>query len=441
MAKKPSTSKVTLVAGLRWLAVTAPTGSTGYRKQLREHAEALEAQGFASNPKDPGIIGLQRGRRRGQAHSLAVVALSFADSAKASSAASAEDLNTHLPDLGVAVLLVGEGNVCSLAIVASDGGILVDKEGPQAACFEQIQTVCQAATPWVLYTNAKIEEMTEAFPGLQVEHVEVADLVAVAAENKSSLIQSIPRSRTPVVIALAACMLSAAAAGWYVMVGKPDAEQRARLAALGANNTDAYILAADAELKRGGWDRPDLASRLAEVAKLPISSDGWHAKEVTCELASETCRLSLARAGGTSAALTDGWGDFKFVPAQAQIESAVLEGSFPAKRAGLERGQIQANHQSQLALQPIAQQLINAGLTFKATEASRWAALTLDGVDTSSVLSRFQVEVSGPLHRAQEVLELLPPSVLLSSASVNLASVSSDNPQVYFIVKGHVYVK
>lgn len=440
MAKKPSTSKVTLVAGLRWLAVTAPTGSRDYRKQLREHAEALDAQGFASNPKDPGIVGLQPSRRRGNAHSLAVVALSFAESAKASSAASVEDLNTHLPDLGVAVLLMGEGNVCSLVIVANDG-ILVDKEGPQSACFEQIQTVCQPGSPWVLYTNANVEEMAEAFPGLQVEHVEVSDLIAIAAESKASLIQGIPRSRTPIVVALTATLLSVVAAGWYLTVAKPDAEKRARLAALGADNTDAYILAADAELKRGGWDRSDLASRLAEVAKLPISSDGWHAKEVTCELASETCRLSLARAGGTSSALTAGWGDFKFVPTQAQIESAVLEGSFPAKRAGLERGQIQANHHSQLALQPIAQQLINAGLTFKATEASRWAALTLDGVDASSVLSRFQVEVSGPLYRAQEVLELLPPSVLLSSASVNLASVSSDNPQVNFIVKGHVYVK
>lgn len=440
MAKKPSTSKVTLVAGLRWLAVTAPTGSSSWRKQLREHAEALDAQGFASNPKDPGIVGLQPSRRRGNAHSLAVVALSFAESAKASSAASAEDLNTHLPDLGVAVLLMGEGDVCSLVIIANDG-ILVDKEGPQTVCFEQIQTVCQAGTPWILYTDAPIEEMAEAFPSLQVEHIEASDLVAIAAENKASLIQSIPRSRAPFVLALGACMLSVVAGGWYLTVAKPDAEKRARLAALGTDNTDAYILAADAELKRGGWDRVDLATRFEEISRLPVARDGWLAKEVVCEIATETCKVSLVRAGGTTAALTDGWGEFKLVPAQAQIESAVLEGSFPAKRTGLERSQIQPNQQSQLALQPIAQQLINAGLTFKATEASRWAALSLDAVDASSVLSRFQVEVGGPMYRAQEVLDLLPPSVLLSSASVSLASVSSENPQVNFLVKGHVYVK
>ncbi|MFY7807715.1 MAG: hypothetical protein ACOVSV_01880 [Fimbriimonadaceae bacterium] len=447
MAKKPqSPESLSFAAGLRWLAITAPAGSSAFRKQLREHAEALDAHGHVANPLEPGIVGLWSSRRRGQGrgrskvHSFAVAALGLAASAKVSLAATAEDINTGTAELGVALLLQGKGDRWSLAIIV-DNAIVVDREDTHSACIEQIQTVCKPDTPWLIYSNADTESLGELLPDPKIEQIDWEELAAVVADDKTSLIQPIPRSRTLVLGVIAGALVTVAIGGWYFLVHQPEVERMARVAAMKGDNTDAYVLAADTELKQGGWDREDLSNRISEISKIPISDRGWATKEVSCEIASASCNLYLTRAGGTSETIANGWGNYIFLPALSKIDSAVLEERFPAQKTGWDRSQIQSNQQTQLSLQPIAQQLINAGLQFKATEASRWAALNLDVVDPSAVLSRFQVEVSGPMHRAQEVLKILPPSILLMAVTINVESVSIDTPQVGFRLKGYVYVK
>jgi hypothetical protein len=442
LKKKAAPQKPVFATGMRWLPVTEPAGSASFRKQLREHAEVVDANWHVPNPKEPGIVGFWRNPKRQSTpvHSFAVLAMRFATAAKATSAATLEDLNEHLPDLGMVLLMSGDSTSWKLAVVL-DNSVVVDREDSLEVCLDQIKHVCNSDTPWVIYTDHNPDELLAELQGIQVKQIDWSELEAFVADDRSSILLPIPRSRTPLFAAAAISLMAVAAASWYVFVQQPQAERLARLAALDGDNTDAYVLAADAELKTGGWERADLVALIARLNELPIAQAGWHAKELTCEMATGSCKLQVSRAGGTTDGIVNGWNEFQFAPVYAQIDNAVLESSIQPKKTGWDRAQIQPNQKTQLELQPIAQQLINAGLQFKASEESKWAALDLDAVDPTAVLSRFQVEIGGPLYRAQEVLSLLPPSVLLSSLSINVTSVSAEAPQVGFLMKGFVYVK
>jgi hypothetical protein len=222
--------------------------------------------------------------------------------------------------------------------------------------------------------------------------------------------------------------------GYQKFFVEPETQRMALLEAQKQDKTPAYVLAVDQELSSAGWDRADFSEFIAGIRATPAFIKGWKVEQIDCD--QKRCKSTWARMGGTVDQLSKALTSHTVLHRESSLQKTTTTHTVNAKATAWSRSKL-LDYQTSLAeIRPTFQKLTNAGVTTSASEPQRWAGLDFTGVSPDSLLSRYAVEITAPLHMANEIVDLLPEQILIKSFVISLG----DN-DVRITLKGAVYVK
>lgn len=298
---------------------------------------------------------------------------------------------------------------------------------------------------------ASLEDHLEQLPGISVlsEHAEItrthtpitwAD-VAELADKKSvdSLLRPVPRSPVFLFCFLAIALCTAGWLSYDQLVRQPERKRRVAAELARRDQTPAYLEAVDRELKSTGWDRADLKAFVVSLRDRPALSTGWALEQITCDV--QRCTTQWGRRGGVVTDLAASLSQETLLTGDAASGSASLEKAFTResherKAISLEKTDLPKAEASATALIAVAQKMTNAGVEASLRETKSWDAIALAGVQPQTVLLKGEIEIQLMPHLVDEVLELLPPNVLIQTFTLRVADDS-----MTFTFKGHSYAK
>jgi hypothetical protein len=295
----------------------------------------------------------------------------------------------------------------------------------------------------LLDTDRAIERVNEevrSVPGIAVfcQAAEIASQHNIISwqdierltDKEGSMARLQPMPMSPYLLPAVACAALAIAGvvAYDQQVRQPEIKRRALTAASMADKTPAYVLAVNQQLANAAWDTNDLAQFLDTLRAYPLFAKGWSLESIACD--GVACLSRWSRRGGTAADLQAQLPDEQMV-INADPNSPLLKGAtstlermfttkaHAAKFLPLERQQLQSKEQSLSSLNTPLQMLGNAGIAVGIGEPQRWAGLDVAGVTASEVLMQTPVDITAPLYRANAVLAMLPPNLLIKSFLLN----------------------
>lgn len=315
-------------------------------------------------------------------------------------------------------------------IVIEDGQItsdvLLDKERAIAETVERKES----NPAIVLFSQYK--ESTAA-----TETMSWSDIEAMATKDaEAALLLSIPIPGylIPAIGILAIAVASAAA--YYYLVSVPEQKREAARQLAKQDKTLEYLEASNLELSNTGWKHADLADFVARWSDYSIFNKGWALQSVTCD--TKVCTTKWVRKAGLVPDLVAILPNEKIDVENSSVDTNYMNSEHKTSFADLKRDSLKNLSETKQQLRPIFQMMINAGINAESGTSAKWAGFPSTGVSPNVILEQMPVSVSLPLHKAGEVISVLPESVLIKSFSI---MVSDDASHFDMSLKGVVYVR
>jgi hypothetical protein len=421
---------IALAVSLRWVVLESSPDSGNLVKFSRAKTSIVRTQGnvigasrYTLNPTDPNICGFYNDpRTSGKQDKFAGIY-----------SLSALFLNTLIKTgitEGVSILLMQPLEMADkrVLIIIEDGSVSVDGLLDQTQAIEDVNSRLKHFPDTRLYSQ--LDEL--GHPATPITWDDLPGLID--AKDRIAVLKPLPASPWMPLVFVAGIVSAGSFLAYQKLVVEPDAQQKALLEAQKQDKTPAYVLAADQELSNAGWDRPGFGAFISSVRAEPALLKGWKLEQVDCD--QKRCKSTWVRIGGTVDQLAKALPTQSVLHGESALEKTITFRQVSAKATTWSRSKL-LDYQTSLAeIRPAFQKLANVGINTSIGEPQRWAGVDFTGVSPDSLLSRYPVEVSAPLHMVNEIVDILPEQILIKSFVVAIG----DN-DVRITLKGAVYVK
>lgn len=427
-------SAIRIAAGLRWVVLDGGLGrGKSQTSQVRIQSASVGSTRYVIQKSDAGdTVGLyndplvEDATLKGKIYSLSMLML------------AGLLLKDGVEAVGVnAVLMMQPTGLPEkrLLIYIEGGQVTLDTILERDKAIEQAKSHIDMSPDAVLYLeHAEVDRSHE--------RISWQDVVALIDKKVSSaVLKQVPVSPylLPVLI-----LAIASVGGWYTydqMVRQPEKRRLASIQAAKKDKTPAYIAAAERALRTTGWDRADMNSFVAGLMSHPAYLSGWTLAQVICD--QEACTSEWARRGGVVTDLQVALPNEKLVigSAGSSTQSSTLEKSFmrqtyERKNAEIDRSNLATSEQALMEIRPVMQRLLNASALATIGEFKKWEVVSTSGVRVNEIVYQAPFEVSLPLFRLSETLDMLPKNILLQTLSI-----TNGDGSFSFNLKGNAYAR
>lgn len=427
-------SAVRIAAGLRWVVLDGGLGrGKSQTSQIRIQAASIGSSRYVMQKSDAGdTVGLyndpivEDASLKGKIYSLSILML------------TGYLQRDGVDPVGInAVLMMQPSGLPEkrLLIYIEGGQVTLDTILDRDKAIEQAKSQIDISPDAVLYLeHAEVDRAHE--------RISWSDVVELIDKKVSvAVLKSVPVSPylLPVIV-----LAIASAGGWYAydqLVRQPEKRRLASIQAAKKDKTPVYVSASEQALRSTGWDRDDIKNFVFGLMSHPAYVTGWSFAKIACDQSG--CISEWSRRGGIVTDLQAALPNEKMIilsqdggNQSSTIEKTFMRQAYERKNAAIERSQLGTIEQSILEIRPVIQKLQNAGASATMGEFKKWEVASTSGVRVNELIYQTPVEVTMPLFRLSETLNMLPTNILLHSLVISNADGS-----LSFNLKGVAYAR